>query len=283
MLETNLSLFKQVTRTVHAPLFTQSRPSLIKVSHEIENGVLCGTSGARIFAGFQKLSFLLPILPRYRQLAEVAESVWVFGYPDVPIPPIPGLHAVPLPEDHALMGEWFLVVESPNYFSALIARDMSGFDVPSAERLFRGVWTFNAPIVEMFQQRLSELVAIEPLILSPQERDYNLQNTRFSMIANQLIQTLQQRNDDLTRTQTLHTQLFNMIVHDLRNPLAGLMGFIDLMERELNREEQDTDRLLEFVQETRRSHADMSILIDNILIFINSSQGSFRSIWPILH
>lgn len=274
-LETDLSLFEQITRTVHAPLFTQSHPSLIKVSHEIENGVLHGTSGARVFAGFQKLSFLLPILSRYEQMALVAESVWVFGYPDVELPSIPGFHVVELPEGHTLVGEWFLVVESANYFSALVAKDISGFEVPQHKRLFRGVWTFNAAMVEDFQQQLSRLVAVKPLVFLPQERDYNLQTMRFSMIANQLIQALQQRNDDLIRTQTMHTQLFNMIVHDLRNPLAGMIGFIDLIERELNREDQNTERLLEFVQETRRSHAEMHILIDNILDIHKFESGQF--------
>lgn len=270
----DLSLFAQATRIAHAPLFTQSRPNLIKLSQQIENGVIHGSYGARVFVGFQKLSNLLPHLGRYQQMATVAESIWVFGLPDIELPDVPALNIITLPANHELSHEWFVVVESADYFSALVARDLSGFDVPLAQRQYQGIWTFNAGIVSQFQTYLSQLVNAPPFVLPVDARNYDLQTTNFSLIANQLIETLQQRNDDLERTQTLHRQLFNMIVHDLRNPLTGLMGFIDLIERGIY-DQRSPDVLLDFVQETRRSHAELSILIDNILDINKIEGGQF--------
>lgn len=266
------SLFDIITQHTNQPLFTRHRSSLVKISREIEDGVIHNQVKARIFAGFQKLSFFVPHHRRYQHMAQYAESIWVFGLPDVTTPEIPGVQVVPLPDDAQFVGEWFLIAEAEDYFSALVAKDLTGFAVPNNQRLFEGAWTFDADIVQRLQQELSTIVGLPPLEYSV--RDYVAQTAQFSVVVNDLINSLEHRNERLFLTQKLRDQLVGMIVHDLRNPLAGMMGFIDLLERGIRRG-QDTKILLELVAEARRSHDDLSMLIDNILDLNRIQAGEF--------
>ncbi len=271
---TNTSLFEIITNQSNQTLFTRHRDSLIKISREIEDGVIDNQVQARIFAGFQKLSFFTPHHRRYAKMAEYAEVIWIFGIPDVDIPTIPGVHIVPLQPTDVLASEWFLIAEASDYFSALVAKDLTGFEVPDDERLFRGIWTFDADTVQRLQQKLSEIVGLEPLYFTFDARDYVAQTAQFSVIVNDLVNSLEQRNERLVLTQKLRDQLVSMIVHDLRNPLAGMMGFVDLIERGIQRD-QDPNILLELVAEVRRSHDDLSMLIDNILDLNRIEAGEF--------
>ncbi len=76
----------QSARTQRALL--HHRSVMLILSHEIENAVIKGEARGRIFAGFQRMSRFLPQEERYRQLAEIAESIYVFGVMDVEPPPI---------------------------------------------------------------------------------------------------------------------------------------------------------------------------------------------------
>ncbi|MBI5930115.1 MAG: hypothetical protein HY862_12460 [Chloroflexi bacterium] len=270
----NTSLFEIVDHPTTPFLFTEHRTSLISISREIENCAMETQTPARVFAGFQKLSFFLPHIERYREIAQNAESVWVFGVPDITPPDITGIEYALLVPDHLLVQEWFLVVESPEYFSALVAKDLSGLDIPHSERLFRGIWTFDAELVNQMQRQLSHLLGLSPVSYASQERDYGSQMRHVSRIAKDLIQTLEKRNTQLIEAQQLHEQLLRMLVHDLRNPLSGIMGYVDLIERAVQRG-SDPSEILEFVERARMGNAQLNILIENILDLNRLQVGAF--------
>ena len=270
----NASLFEIVDHPSTPFLFTEYRHSLISISREIENCVMEIRTPARVLAGFQKLSFFLPHVERYRKIAQNAESVWIFGVPDITPPEIPGIEYALLPPDHLLIQEWFLVVESAEYFSALVAKDLSGLEVPHAERMFRGIWTFDAELVNQLQRLLSHLVGLTPLGYDLDERDYGSQMRHVSRIANDLIQTLEKRNTQLIEAQQLHKQLLQMLVHDLRNPLSGIMGYVDLIERAVQRG-GDSSEILEFIERARIGNVQLNILIENILDLNRLQVGAF--------
>ncbi|MCQ3931663.1 MAG: hypothetical protein DPW16_14495 [Chloroflexi bacterium] len=270
----NASLFEIVDYPTTPFLFTEHRHSLISISREIENCVMEIRTPVRVFAGFQKLSFFLPQLKRYREIAQKAESVWVFGVPDITPPDIPGIEYALLPHDHLLTQEWFLVVESAEYFSALVAKDLSGLELPQTERMFRGIWTFDPDLVNQVQRRLSHLVGLTPLDYDFDERDYGSQMHHVSRIANDLIQTLEKRNTQLIEAQQLHEQLVQMLVHDLRNPLSGIMGYVDLIERAVQRGGEDSE-ILEFIERARIGNAQLNILIENMLDLNRLQVGTF--------
>lgn len=270
----NASLFELVDQPTSHYLFTKYHTSLLSISYEIEDSVIEVDEPARLFVGFQKLSFFLPHLDRYREIAKHAESVWIFGMPDIDPPYIPGIEYVLINPDQPLTREWFLVAESPQYFSALVAKDLSGLNLPRSKRMFRGIWTFDPDFVSRVQTHLSQLVGISPMSYTPDQRDYSSQMRHVSRIANDLIKSLEERNAQLMQTQKLREQLLRMLVHDLRNPLTGMMGNVDLIERAMKYDAPPPD-ILEFVERTRLSGDELSLLINNMLDINRLEAGEF--------
>lgn len=124
-------------------LFSTQVPCMEYLSLLIENAVLLRTNRAgRIYAGFEKLSRLEPIIDRYLRMADVSERVFVFGVDDWTPPRHPHLKTIPVEADSALAREWFVVANSPSYRAALVARDEDGFGHPDLEqRCFSAVKT----------------------------------------------------------------------------------------------------------------------------------------------
>jgi len=240
MLDTEFALFPIVDDLDIRRLFAHYRGALKTISHQIEDAVLNGGVYTRVFAGFQKFSFFLPQLERYRELARVADGIWIFGIPDVPLPPIPGVTYMPITVEHALTQEWFLVVNSPEYFSALVAQDLSGFTVPDEDRRFRGIWTFDGTVVGRLEEKLSEVIELRPSeVYNGHQRDYRRQLNQLTASAGKLIDTLEQRNLKLKQAQQLREDLSNMLVHDLRTPLAAVVASLDLLRGDGNQFEDD--------------------------------------------
>jgi len=102
----------------------------------IENGVLLRTNrGGRVYAGFERLSQLQPIVDRYLRMADVSESVYLFGEEDWLPPRHPNIRIVPLRRDFRLAREWFLIADSSTLHSAFLAFDEEGHDTPMPEHI----------------------------------------------------------------------------------------------------------------------------------------------------
>lgn len=101
----------------------------------------------RIHAGFERLSRLRPVLPRYRALAARASSLHVYGLPDFD-PETTGMSVVPLVEG-PLVQEWFVVVKAKGFGAVIAAEDLDGFGGGDrlAERRFRGLVTHHPALV----------------------------------------------------------------------------------------------------------------------------------------
>ena len=95
----------------------------------IENAVLLRTNRAgRVYAGVEKLSCLQPIIDRYMRIADVSETVYLFGQDDWRPPRHPNIRLVTLNHDFRLAREWFVIAQSPSLNCALVAFDEAGAD-----------------------------------------------------------------------------------------------------------------------------------------------------------
>lgn len=100
----------------------------------IENAILLRTNRAgRVYAGLEKLSSLQPIIDRYLRIADVSESVYLFGEDDWRPPRHPNIRVVTLDPNFKLARECFLIVQSSSLNCALIAYD-EGRDSSTSER-----------------------------------------------------------------------------------------------------------------------------------------------------
>lgn len=113
-------------------------------------------SDARVYAGFERLSRLRPVLPRYRALGERVQRLVLFGQDDY-VPPICATTVDVA--DGPMAREWFLLVSAPNYKALLVARDRHGFgpNGPLKNRRFEGITTHDEPLINAAAEQLERL------------------------------------------------------------------------------------------------------------------------------
>jgi signal transduction histidine kinase len=228
----SLSVFALARASPERHLFIDDRRGLQRIALDMENTVLAEALPTRVFAGFQKWSFVLPVVHRYARLARIARGVWVFGLPDIAPPAIAGVTWVSLTERHPLAHEWFLVVDADGYFAALAAEELSDVAVANERRRFRAVWSFDDALVHELTERLGTAVGLpaEPAAAS-RRRDYRAQLTRVDATLSRLLARLQGHDEALIRAERLREDMTGLLMHDLRNPLSVILARTDLLTK----------------------------------------------------
>jgi hypothetical protein len=129
--------------------FRAQVPALEYLSLLIENAVLLRTHrGGRLYAGFERLSRMEPVVDRYMRISDVSERVYAFGEPDWKPPRHPNMRVIKLPEGTRLAREWFVIADSPTLRCALVGVDEDGLSTPVLEeRTFRAFKTCNPEIL----------------------------------------------------------------------------------------------------------------------------------------
>ena len=135
-------------------------PALEYLSLLIENALLLRTHrGGRVYAGFEKLSRMEPVVDRYMRIADISERVYAFGEPDWQPPRHPNMRVIALPEGVLLRREWFVVADSPSMRVALVGVAEDGFDAPvPEERTFRALKTHDAAAVRRLAAAAESIV-----------------------------------------------------------------------------------------------------------------------------
>src|SRR5262245_39733789 len=101
----------------------------------IENAILLRTNrSGRVYAGVEKLSALQPIIDRYMRIADVSETVYLFGEDDWRPPRHPNIRLITLKDDFRLAREWFVIADSSSLSCALIAFDEAKLDLGTSEQ-----------------------------------------------------------------------------------------------------------------------------------------------------
>ena len=149
----NLGLISNLSRnqfvTQENLRFRAAAPCLEYAALMIENELLLRTNRTgRIYAGFEKFSNLQPIIDRYLRIADISESVTLFGEPDWIAPRHPHIRYINLTSDFKLAREWFLIAESSTLQVALVAYadEMRGTQSPE-KRLFTALKTSHPKTV----------------------------------------------------------------------------------------------------------------------------------------
>jgi signal transduction histidine kinase len=85
---------------------------------------------------------------------------------------------------------------------------------------------------------------------------------------------LERKNEDLLRMEEFKEKLIQMVVHDLKNPLAGIMGNLQLLR--LQDPAQDAGHLQEIVGRTEESAKQLMEMILNILDLARLEEGKLE-------
>jgi hypothetical protein len=128
-------------------LFSTGAPGFEYACLMIENALLLKTNRkGRVYAGFEKLSLLLPVIDRYMRIADLSECVFIFGEHDWNPPRHPNLRIITLKPDFELAHESFLIADSPDSQIAVVAKQ-EGFAEDAGEKILRTIKTSNADSV----------------------------------------------------------------------------------------------------------------------------------------
>jgi DICT domain-containing protein len=141
--------------------FRAQVPALEYLSLLIENAVLLRTHrGGRLYAGFEKLSRMEPVVDRYMRIADVSERVYVFGEPDWKPPRHPNMRVIELEGALRLAREWFVVADSPAQRVALVGFDEEGFTSRPVleERTFSALKTHDPAVVRRLAAAAESLI-----------------------------------------------------------------------------------------------------------------------------
>jgi signal transduction histidine kinase len=182
-------------------VFINTVPLMNIISHQIEDVVIDNGLQVNFYVGFQRFSYITRQVQRYKRLAAVCRRIYVWGVPDVIPPPIPGVEYIPLVPTDALAQEWFLVIDSPQFFTALLTHETTyGQLVPKGQRHFQGVWTYDPGLVSSAYLVLSQILR-QPYI-PVGSHNYEQQSQYLVQISNRLAK----RQDRQVAQQALDTQ-----------------------------------------------------------------------------
>jgi PAS domain S-box-containing protein len=131
---------------------------LIELSKQLERQAMRLGETCVVAAAFQEARHVTPSTrQRYRDLVERVGFVAALGE-DLPVEPLPGLRGAHLDPADPVRGEWDIVVLSPHFSAALLARDL-GDDGPDLDRRFAFALTYERDTVVRAARALLSRVA----------------------------------------------------------------------------------------------------------------------------
>ncbi|WP_369140237.1 EAL domain-containing protein [Modestobacter versicolor] len=131
---------------------------LIELSKQLERQAMRLGETCVVASTFQESRHVTPATRlRYRDLAERVAFVAAVGE-DLPVEPLPGLRGADLAPTDPVRGEWDVVVLSPHFSAALLARDL-GDDGPDLDRRFAFALTYERDTVVRAANSLLSRVA----------------------------------------------------------------------------------------------------------------------------
>jgi DICT domain-containing protein len=126
----------------------------------IENAILLRANRAgRVYAGFERLSALQPIIDRYLRIADLSECVYLFGQADWVPPKHPNVRVIKLNPSVRLSRESFLIVQSSSLKRALVAFDEDSEDNSMPEQIrYWALKTSNESIVQALAAEIEGMI-----------------------------------------------------------------------------------------------------------------------------
>ncbi|MCZ2812724.1 diguanylate cyclase [Modestobacter sp. VKM Ac-2979] len=143
-------------------LRTAPKALLIELSKHLERQAMRLGETCVVAATFQEARHFTPATGlRYRDLVARTGFVCALGA-DLPVEPLPGVRGAHLAPADPVRGEWDVVVLSPHFSAALLARDL-GDGGPDMQRRYEYALTYDRRTVERAGVSLVARVAAEPL------------------------------------------------------------------------------------------------------------------------
>ncbi len=209
------------------PLRRSVKSLLIELSKQLEREAMRLGETCVVAATFQEARHFTPsTIQRYRDLVERTGFVCALGE-DLPVEPLPGVRGAALDPADPVRGEWDVVVLSPHFSAALLARDL-GDDGPDLERSFEYALTYDrATVIRAAHALLTRVVPRTGVILPAAPQRPALPSTTPSAAPDRL--RLGPDGDTLLRS-ALAATTSGVTIADMRLPDQPLIYVNDAFE-----------------------------------------------------
>ncbi|MEM9162003.1 MAG: DICT sensory domain-containing protein [Cyanobacteria bacterium P01_F01_bin.4] len=186
----DISLFRSIANQYKHIRSVNTVSMMNTISHLIEDQIIQHRLPVDLYAGFQKFSNFPEQMRRYGRLGAICRRVYVYGIPDYPPPSIPGVEFIELSPSAELAKEWFLLVNTSDFWATLIARETLGTDRSTGGRKFDGIWSYDQQVAERISLLLSQVMGgfYEPVTTRNHER----QSEHVSEISGNMLAQLEQ-------------------------------------------------------------------------------------------
>lgn len=148
------SIFEAVSsKFSHLERSIYSRPSMLAISHAIEDVVMKFELNADLFVSFEKFQFFLYEKERYLQLEKHCAKVFVFarGIDYSAVTEFSNTIFVEIPANSPLADEWSIIVNHPKHTIMLTTTEQYDRCLPGSEdfRFFKGFLSFSPAVVKV--------------------------------------------------------------------------------------------------------------------------------------
>ena len=152
----SISLFRSVANQYQGLRSVNTVSTMNTISRLIEDQIINHTLPVNFYAGFERFSYFPAQLRRYGRLGATSRRVYVFGVPDVRPPSIPGVEFIDISVSSPLAREWFLLVDTPDFWATLLTQEVDGQDAIRGGRQFDGIWSFDEQVADRASLLLSQ-------------------------------------------------------------------------------------------------------------------------------
>ncbi len=145
--------------------------------------------------------------------------------------------------------------------------DMNGLEVCSRLKGDDVTRFIPVVIVTSLDQKSGKISAIkagaDDFITKPVDKTELLARARSLLKIKSLHDQLEKKYQEVLELQSLKDNLMHMLVHDIRNPLTGLVGYLDLME--LNMKKNEYLKIASSISKSQLLATRMGALISDIM------------------
>ncbi|MBC8163089.1 MAG: GAF domain-containing protein [Roseiflexaceae bacterium] len=185
----SVSLFRSIAGQYNELRDVNTVAMMNAISHHIEDQIIEHRMPVDFYAGFQRFSCFPAQMRRYGQLGACSRRVYVFGIPDVKPPSIPGIEFIEISPSSPLAREWFLLVDTPDFWTTLLTQEVEGRDTVSGGRKFDGLWSYDAEVIERASLLMSQIMGT---VYQPvRQRNYIAQSQHIAEINSRMIGVLE--------------------------------------------------------------------------------------------
>ena len=219
----NISIFRSIIGQYENLRAVNTVPMMNAISHSIELQVIKHDLPVNFYAGFERFSKFPAQMRSYGRLGAAARRVYVFGVSDVKPTPISGVEYVAVEPDSPLAREWFLLVNTPDFWVLLSTEEVAGQDEATGGRKFDGIWSFDATVVERASLLMSQVMGT---VYQPvKQRNYDQQNMHIAEISAGIIAKLDNAHIEKRRSWAQANTLYYVI-----EALAKAQNSLDVLK-----------------------------------------------------